>query len=66
VSGAPTIPQIFAGGARIGGCMDVMQAAASGELQKLLAEKSIPCGLGSIDPYQFLPNWVKVPQPIAA
>jgi cysteine synthase A len=66
VSGAPTIPQIFAGGARIGGCMDVMQAAASGELQKLLAEKSIPCELGSIDPYQFLPNWVKVQQPIAA
>jgi cysteine synthase A len=66
VTGAPTIPQVFAAGTHIGGCMDVMRTAASGELQKLLAEKSIPCGLGSIDPYQFLPNWVKVPQPIAA
>lgn len=66
VAGAPTIPQVFAGGTHLGGCMDVMQAAASDELQKLLAEKAIPCELGSIDPYQFLPNWVKVPEPIAA
>ena len=64
--GAPTIPQVFAGGTHIGGCMEVMQAAASGKLQKLLAEKSIPCELASIEPYQFLPNWVKLPEPLAA
>jgi cysteine synthase A len=65
-AGAPTIPQIFAGGELIGGCMDIMQAAASGELQKLLCEKGIRCDFASLDPYQFLPNWVKLPQPLAA
>jgi cysteine synthase A len=64
--GAPTIPQIFAGGVHIGGCMEIMQAAARGELQKLLCEKGIRCHFATLDPYQFLPNWVKVPQPIAA
>jgi cysteine synthase A len=66
VAGAPTIPQIFAGGSHIGGCMDIMQAAESGELQKLLCEKGIRCDLASLDPYQFLPNWVRLPQPLAA
>jgi cysteine synthase len=66
VAGGPTIPQVFAGGTHIGGCMDVMQATASGELQKLLCEQGIRCDLASLDPYQFLPNWVKVPQPLAA
>ena len=66
VAGTPTIPQLFAGGTLIGGCMEVMKATASGELQKLLCEKEIRCELASLDPYQFLPNWVKVPQPLAA
>jgi len=66
VAGAPTIPQIFAGGAHIGGTMDIMQAAASGALQKLLCEKQIRCDFAPLDPYQFLPNWVNVPKPLAA
>ena len=66
IAGAPTIPQIFAGGMHLGGTMDLMQGAASGELQKLLCEKQIRCDLASLDPYQFLPNWVRVPKPLAA
>jgi len=66
VAGARTIPQIFAGGTHIGGCMEVMKVAASGELQKLLCEQGIRCDYASVDPYQFLPNWVELPEPLAA
>lgn len=67
VAGAPTLPQVFAGGTHIGGCMDVMQAAASGELHKLVRERGIPVSArAEVDPYTFLPNWVKAPQSIAA
>ena len=66
IAGGPAIPQIFAGGARVGGCMEIMQAAASGGFQKLLCEKGIRCDFASVDPYQFLPNWVKLPEPLAA
>ena len=66
VAGGPTIPQLFAGGVHVGGCLEVMQAAACGELQKLLCEKGIRCDFASLDPYQFLPSWVKLPEPLAA
>jgi cysteine synthase A len=66
IAGSPTIPQIYAGGAHLGGSMDVIAAADSGELQTLLAAKGIPCGDGPVDPYSFLPNWVKIERPIAA
>jgi hypothetical protein len=46
--------------------MEIMQAAASGGLQKLLCAKGIRCDFASVDPYQFLPNWVKLPEPLAA
>jgi cysteine synthase A len=66
VAAAPTIPQIYAAGTHLGGSMDVIAAADSGALQKLLAEKGIPCSGAAVDPYGFLPNWVKVPRPLAA
>ena len=60
-TGAPTIPQLFAGGIHLGGCMDLMAAAESGALQALLADQGIACTGARLDPYAFLPNWVKVP-----
>ncbi|HEX6660684.1 MAG TPA: pyridoxal-phosphate dependent enzyme [Sphingomicrobium sp.] len=66
LAGNPTLPQIYAGEAHLGGCMDVMTAARSGELQRLLTGKGIPCDPAPVDPYQFLPSWVRPPEPIAA
>ncbi|MEM1371690.1 MAG: glutaredoxin, partial [Pseudomonadota bacterium] len=59
-TGQPTIPQVFLGGEHIGGCTDVIKAHATGELQRRLAQCSIPNnGLETISPEQFLPNWVQ-------
>ena len=66
IAGAPTIPQIYAEGTHLGGSMDIIAAADSGMLQKLLAEKAIPCSGVKLDPYGFLPNWVKLPKRLAA
>jgi len=66
LAGNPTLPQVYAGGTHLGGCMEVMAAADSGELQRLLVEKGIPCSEAAIDPYQFLPSWVRPPERIAA
>jgi len=46
--------------------MEMMAAAQSGQLQKLLAEKGITCSEAAIDAYQFLPGWVRPPERIAA
>lgn len=66
ITGAATIPQIFIGGEWIGGSMEVMEAAESGDLQRLLERNSIPCSYdGEVSRYDFLPNWVRK-QPQAA
>ena len=62
IAGAPTLPQVFVGGIHVGGCMEVLTSAETGELQQLLAENSIGCrGVARVDPYAFLPNWVNSP-----
>jgi cysteine synthase len=66
VAGAPTIPQVYAGGTHLGGCMDVLAAAETGELQRILASAAIPSNGAIVDPYDFLPNWVKLPNRVAA
>jgi cysteine synthase A len=66
LAGNPTLPQVYAGGTHLGGCMEVMAAAQSGALQKLLMEQGVPCDAAPIDPYQFLPSWVRPPEPVAA
>jgi cysteine synthase A len=66
VAGAPTIPQVYAGGTHLGGCMDVLAAAETGELQRILAAAAIPSNGAIVDPYEFLPNWVKLPKPVPA
>ena len=66
ITGAATIPQIFVAGDWIGGSMEVMDAAESGELRRLLEQSSIPCSHdGEVNRYDFLPNWVQK-QPQAA
>lgn len=66
VTGAATIPQIFIAGEWVGGSMEVLQAAESGELRRLLDQGSIPCSHeGPMSRYEFLPNWVQK-QPKAA
>jgi cysteine synthase A len=66
ITGAATIPQIFIGGEWIGGSMEVLEAAESGELQRLLGQSSIPFNhQGQVSRYDFLPNWVQK-QPQAA
>jgi len=60
LTGAATIPQIFVGGVWIGGCMELMEAAESGELYRLLSESSIPPSYeGELSRYDFLPNWIQ-------
>jgi cysteine synthase A len=66
VAGAPTLPQIYAGGTHFGGCMDLMAAVEGGKLRKLLADNGVKCSRAKVDPYGFLPNWVKIPRPLAA
>jgi cysteine synthase A len=66
IAGAPTIPQVYAGGTHLGGCMDVLAAAETGELQRILNDAGIPMNDRILDPYEFLPNWVKLPKPVAA
>ncbi len=66
LAGSPTLPQVYAAGMHLGGCMDVMAKAESGALQKLLSEKGIACSDATAEPSAFLPNWVKLPKPLAA
>lgn len=64
LTGAATIPQVFIGGAWIGGCTEVMEAAESGRLYRLLSDSSIsPSFDGPLSRYDFLPNWVQKVQP---
>jgi len=57
--GSNTIPQIFIGGAHIGGATDTFEAYKSGELQHQLAGVGIECGdLGDKDPFELLPGWL--------
>lgn len=60
LTGAATIPQVFVGSVWIGGCMEVMEAAESGELYRLLLDSSIsPSFDGALSRNDFLPNWIQ-------
>lgn len=61
---APTIPQIFIGGERIGGCTELFDAMRSGELQKRLDAAGVQYDKRvALDPYTLLPNWVHPREP---
>ena len=58
-TGAVTIPQVFVGGAHVGGCTDLFNAWRDGSMQKRLAEKDICYDTSvSVDPYTLLPKWL--------
>jgi len=58
-TGAPTIPQIFIGGAHVGGCSDLFDAFRSGELQHRLAGVGVAFAAeAEFDPYSLLPTWL--------
>jgi cysteine synthase A len=58
-TGATTIPQIFIGGAHMGGCTDLFDAWRTGAVQSRLEA----CGVAfraepELDPYALLPKWL--------
>ena len=58
-TGAPTIPQIFVGGAHIGGATDAFDAFNDGSLQDRLREIGVPVEGGQDrDAYSHLPTWL--------
>jgi cysteine synthase A len=59
-TGSRTIPQVFVGGAWIGGCTDTLELAKTGALQAMLKEQGIPCDESlRIEPATFLPAWLQ-------
>lgn len=57
-TGEPTIPQLFVGGAHVGGCTATFAADADGSLDALLARHGIPYGGDRIDTAALLPKWL--------
>jgi len=62
--GSPTIPQIFIGGERVGGCTELMDAMRSGDMQRRLDAAGVAYDRSiALDPYTLLPNWVHPREP---
>ncbi len=58
-TGAKTIPQIYVGGAHIGGCTDLFDAFKDGSLQPMLdAAQASYDASQQFDPYTMLPGWL--------
>jgi cysteine synthase A len=57
-AGQPTIPQLFVGGAHVGGCDATFAAHADGSLDALLARHGVPRGHDPIDTAALLPKWL--------
>ncbi len=63
-TGATTIPQVFVGGAYVGGCTDVFAAAQNGELQRRARAIGLtPGGDVQADLQLLLPKWVRAERP---
>jgi len=59
-TGARTIPQIYVGGAHIGGCTDLFDAWRDGSLKRRLDERGVRYDKSAdIDPYALLPKWLQ-------
>lgn len=65
--GQATIPQVFVGGAWLGGCMDTLAAWQDGRLQALLAAQGVAFDATAVDdPRALLPAWLQTRQPVAS
>jgi cysteine synthase A len=59
-TGAKTLPQVFVGGAHIGGATDVFDAWRNGSLQKRLDDSGVLFDHeNKLDPYSLLPKWLQ-------
>ncbi|KAL8436592.1 hypothetical protein Efla_007057 [Eimeria flavescens] len=69
LTGATTVPRVFVGGAFVGGCDDVLDLAASGQLEELLEDLRggrIPAGRRPAQPIAVMPPGWPSPPPAAA
>ena len=58
-TGSPTIPQVFIGGAHIGGCTELFEAMREGSMQKRLEAAGVDYDAeADVDPYSLLPKWM--------
>jgi cysteine synthase A len=59
-TGQGTIPQVFIGGAWLGGCTDTLSAWRDGRLQALLTSQAIPFNAAAVtDTDSLLPAWLQ-------
>ncbi|MBF9033219.1 cysteine synthase A [Rhodobacterales bacterium HKCCE2091] len=58
ITGAPTIPQVFVGGAHLGGATETFDAYNSGVLAEMLEQRSIQMAAAAENAYGYLPNWL--------
>jgi cysteine synthase A len=58
-TGAATIPQIYVGGAHLGGCTELFDAYRDGSLGKRLAAAGVEYdAILEVDPLELLPKWL--------
>jgi len=58
-TGQKTIPQIYVGGAHIGGATEFFDALKDGSMRKMLEENNVEWNKSADqDPYSFLPTWL--------
>jgi cysteine synthase A len=58
-TGMPTIPQIFVDGEFVGGCTELFDAYRDQSLQTQLDKLQVDyLRDDSVDPYDFMPNWL--------
>jgi cysteine synthase len=59
-TGTRTIPQVFIGGAHVGGATDLFDAWRSGAVRELLAKRRVAFDAAAdVDPYSLLPKWLQ-------
>jgi cysteine synthase A len=58
-TGSPTIPQIYVGGAHVGGCTDLFDRVGDGTMAARLDELGIAWNRDAeVDAYSLLPSWL--------
>ena len=59
-TGVPTIPQIFIGGAHVGGASELFDAIRDGSAQALFEKHAVSYDTAlTINPYDLMPKWLQ-------
>ncbi len=58
ICSAPTIPQVFVGGAHIGGATETFDAYNAGELARMMEAQQISMAAVAANAYSYLPKWL--------